>query len=127
LGVYTKSIVNPFKAAFPGVTTFCAPSALFSAGNAPAVAAKVLVIGFFRDKSVLSADGGTTGCCDARFDTLPGQVPQRVGGPEVHLYEHQGRIEMQHLGFSCPHKRSLAPQSHPSNILFRLFLAAVTN
>jgi hypothetical protein len=45
--LHTKSIVNPFKAAFPGVTTFCEPSALFSAGNAPTAAAKVLVIGFF--------------------------------------------------------------------------------
>jgi hypothetical protein len=66
-----------------------------------AVAAKVLVIGFFAtNRAVLSGDEGTTGCCDARFDTLPGQVPQRVGGPAVHLYEHQARIEMQHLGFS---------------------------
>jgi hypothetical protein len=48
LDVYTKSIANPFKAAFPGVTsTFCEPTALFSAGNAPTAAAKVLVIGHF--------------------------------------------------------------------------------
>jgi hypothetical protein len=45
--VYTKCIVDPFKAAFPEEKTFYEPSTLFSADNAPTVAAKVLVIGFF--------------------------------------------------------------------------------
>jgi hypothetical protein len=45
--VYTKCIVDPFKASFPEEKTFCEPTALFSAGNAPTAASKVLVIGFF--------------------------------------------------------------------------------
>jgi hypothetical protein len=55
LDVYTKSIVNLFKAAFPEVTTFCDPTGLplFSEGNAPTAAAKVLVIGFFATNRLL--------------------------------------------------------------------------
>jgi hypothetical protein len=124
LGVFTKCIVDPatrpFKAVFPEVATFCEPTALFSAGNTPTAASKVLVVGFFATNRFFPQTGGGTtgpGCCDAQFDRRPGQVPQQVGGPAVHLYEHQGRIELQHLGFSCPHKcLSLAPQSYPSNI-----------
>jgi hypothetical protein len=47
LDVYTKFIADPFKDAFPEEKTFCEPPALFSDGNAPTVAAKVLVIGHF--------------------------------------------------------------------------------
>ena len=47
LALYNEFIVSPFRAAFPQETLFCEPSALFSDGNAPTVAAKVLVIGFF--------------------------------------------------------------------------------
>ena len=54
----------------------------------------------FRDKSVLSGDGGTTACCNARCERQLGQMPHRVGRSAVHLYEHQGRIEMQHLGLT---------------------------
>ena len=45
LALYTKFIVSPFKEKFPEEKEklFCAPSALFSEGDAPTVAAKVLV------------------------------------------------------------------------------------
>ena len=125
LALYNEFIVDPFRAAFPKETLFCEPSALFSDGNAPTVAAKVLVIGFFATSRFFQepGDGGTTACCNARFGRLLGQMPHRVGRSAVHLYEHQGRIEMQHPGISCPNKcLSLATQSYPSNILFRLFL-----
>jgi hypothetical protein len=47
LALYTEFIVSPFKEKFPEETLFCEPSALFSEGDAPTLAAKVLVIGFF--------------------------------------------------------------------------------
>ena len=50
LALYTKFIVSPFKEKFPEEKLFCAPSALFSECNAPTLAAKVLVIGFFATK-----------------------------------------------------------------------------
>jgi hypothetical protein len=45
--LYTKFIVSPFKEKFPEEKVFCEPSTLFSEGDAPTLAAKVLVIGFF--------------------------------------------------------------------------------
>jgi hypothetical protein len=99
--LYTEFIVSPFKEKFPEEKLFCEPSALFSDGDAPTVAccgeSESASGGPFRDKPVLSGDGATTGCCDAQFDRRLGQVPQRLGRPAVHLYAHQGRIEMQHL------------------------------
>ena len=47
LALYNEFIVDPFRAAFPKETLFCEPSALFSDGDAPTLAAKVLVIGHF--------------------------------------------------------------------------------
>jgi hypothetical protein len=55
--MYTKCIISPFKDAFPEEKTFCEPSTLFSAGNAPTVAAKVLVIGFFATNRFLKQTG----------------------------------------------------------------------
>ena len=45
--LYTKFIVSPFKEKFPEEKVFCEPSTLFSEGDAPTLAVKVLVIGFF--------------------------------------------------------------------------------
>jgi hypothetical protein len=45
--LYTKFVVSPFKEKFPEEKLFCEPSALFSEGDAPTPAAKVLVIGHF--------------------------------------------------------------------------------
>ena len=55
--MYTKFIVAPFKAAFPEENLFCEPSALFSDGDAPAAAAKVLVIGHFATRRFFQQTG----------------------------------------------------------------------
>ena len=55
--LYTKFIVSPFKEKFPEEKLFCEPSALFSDGNAPTVAAKVLVIGFFASNRFFQETG----------------------------------------------------------------------
>jgi hypothetical protein len=47
LSFYTEFIVSPFKEKFPEEKLFCEPSDLFSEGDAPTLAAKVLVIGHF--------------------------------------------------------------------------------
>ena len=47
MALYTKFIVSPFKEKFPEEKLFCEPTALFSKGDAPTLAAKVLVIGHF--------------------------------------------------------------------------------
>jgi hypothetical protein len=86
--LYTKFIASPFKEKFPEEKLFCEPSALFSDGDAPTAAAKVLVIGHFATRRFFQETG-------ERLDRQLGQVPQRLGRPAVHLYEHQGRIEMQ--------------------------------
>jgi hypothetical protein len=91
--MYTKCIVSPFKAAFPEEKTFCEPSTLFSAGNAPAVAAKVLVIGLFATNRLFQQTG------------------ERQAAVMRNLTDGSGSCHSE-----CP-----------SNILFRLFLAAAAN
>jgi hypothetical protein len=56
-GVYQSSIVTPFKTGFPEETFFCEPTALYSAGDAPTVASKVLAIGFLRQTGSFSRRG----------------------------------------------------------------------
>jgi hypothetical protein len=78
LALYNEFIVSPFRAAFPEETLFCEPSALFSDGNAPTVAAKVLVIGFFatsrffqetgeRKPAVMRDVKGSSGRCHSEW------------------------------------------------------------
>ena len=78
LALYNEFIVSPFSAAFPDETLFCEPSALFSDGNAPTVAAKVLVIGFFatsrffqetgeRQPAVMRDVKGSSGRCHSEW------------------------------------------------------------
>jgi hypothetical protein len=55
--LYTKFIVSPFKEKFPEENFFCEPSALFSDGDAPAVAANVLVIGHFATRRFFQETG----------------------------------------------------------------------
>ena len=91
--MYTKCIVDPFKAAFPEEKTFYEPSTLFSADNAPTVAAKVLVIGFFATNRFFQQTG------------------ERQAAVMRNLTDGSGSCHSE-----CP-----------SNILFRLFLAAAAN
>jgi hypothetical protein len=78
LALYTEFIVSPFKEKFPEETLFCEPSALFSEGDAPTLAAKVLVIGFFatsrffqetgeRQPAVMRDVKGSSGRCHSEW------------------------------------------------------------
>ena len=57
MALYNEFIVAPFEAAFPEEELFCEPSALFSDGDAPAAAAKVLVIGHFATRRFFQQTG----------------------------------------------------------------------
>jgi hypothetical protein len=76
--LYTKFIVSPFKEKFPEEKLFCEPSALFSEGDAPTLAAKVLVVGFFatsrffqqtgeRQPAVMRNLTGSSGRCHSEW------------------------------------------------------------
>jgi hypothetical protein len=76
--LYTKFIVSPFKEKFPEEKLFCEPSTLFSEGDAPTLAAKVLVVGFFatsrffqqtgeRQPAVMRNLTGSSGRCHSEW------------------------------------------------------------
>jgi hypothetical protein len=124
--LYNEFIVSPFKEKFPEEKLFCEPSALFSDGDAPALAAKVLVIGHFATRRFFQETGERQAAVMRNLTGGSGRCHSECVSQQFIYRNTKAALKcntsaLAVLIIKC---LSLATQSYPPNIFLRPFLTA---